>query len=406
MKELILVESYLCNLNCNYCEINNSIEDNYNNLENIKIRQALLDKTYINNIKNFFNKNQLNPNEIIKISLWGGEPTINLDIFFDFFQDLIIYFPNIKNFQITSNFVNIQNLIIFLSKIEENNIYNHKITIQLSYDGEHQTKINRKISPQIIYDNLQLFNKEKQKWNHLKIFLKINTVLSKEIIHENISVLHEDIIYLLNHFEIDKAQLNIQHPLILSKYDSNYFAQQIFRLHKIIRDPKIQFNFIENLKKNKEEDINKNIANIFYKKNKNSYFTGCGIGKEKITILYNGENIYCHDAIYGKNLNTKNDLRKNQQDTKFFENISNFNQNYDFQILKNTINLMDLLLENNLIDNSYNNKEKLIRHAYLLNKIQQCKEDNIITTGSIYGVDINYIILMCNGLLDIEEFLK
>lgn len=405
MKELILVESYSCNLKCSYCEINNSIEDEYYIVENEKCRKALIDKTYINNIKKYFYTHEINPKDILKISLWGGEPTLNLDIFFNFFKDLIIFFPNVEIFQITSNFVNITNLIKFLFKVNNENIFNKNIFIQISYDGEQQTKINRKVDSSIIYNNLLIFNKEKKDWKNLNIYLIINSVLSKEIIHENISVLYEDIIYLLNNFEIDKVYFNIQHPLILSKYDSNYFASQIFKLYKITKDSRIKINFIEQLKKSKKENINNNIVDIFYQKTNKIFFTNCGLGNQKITLLYNGESIYCHDAIYGNNINTKNDLRKNQQNTNFFQNFSNFNRKFDFEILINTVYLMNLLLENNLIDNSYQNKEKMIRHAYLLNSIQLCKEDNIITTGSIYGVDINYIILMCNGLLDIEDFI-
>lgn len=76
---------------------------------------ALKDNIYINNIKTYFNENKINPQNIFKISLWGGEPTINLDIFYNFFEELIIFFPNIQYFQITSNFINITNLISFLS---------------------------------------------------------------------------------------------------------------------------------------------------------------------------------------------------------------------------------------------------------------------------------------------------
>lgn len=401
-KELILIESCQCNLNCSYCEINNSIEDDINIVKNNEIRMALKDNIYINNIKTYFNENKINPQNIFKISLWGGEPTINLDIFYNFFEELIIFFPNIQYFQITSNFINITNLISFLSQVNNNKIFNKNFIIQVSYDGKNQTKINRNTDFSIIYNNLLLFNQNKIFWKNLNVCLKINSVLSESFIYENIENFYKEYIQLINQFQIDEIYLNIQHPLILSKENSKQFSLQILKLQKIIKNSKIKITFLEALKKVKKENINENIINIFYKKNNKKYFRHCGIGEQKITLLYTGKNIYCHDAIFGENLNTKNDLRKNQQNTDFFQNTAIFNYNFDYEILTNTIKIMDLLLENKLINESYNNKEKLMKHAYLLNSIQFCKEDNIITTGSIYGIDINYIILMCNGLLDIE----
>jgi sulfatase maturation enzyme AslB (radical SAM superfamily) len=88
-----------CNMACKYCYIEK--EKIPMATFNRKIREALGNKTFINNIKKVFS--DTSRQQIIHLSLWGAEPTINAPYFKEFSAELLNYFPNVTEFMFSTN---------------------------------------------------------------------------------------------------------------------------------------------------------------------------------------------------------------------------------------------------------------------------------------------------------------
>lgn len=88
-----------CNMACKYCYIEKDKQHmaGYNRA----IREALENKTFINNIRRVFDGESRN--NINNIALWGAEPTINAKYFAEFSHELLDHFPNCETFMFSTN---------------------------------------------------------------------------------------------------------------------------------------------------------------------------------------------------------------------------------------------------------------------------------------------------------------
>lgn len=69
---------------------------------NAKIRQALGDGSFVENIKRRFTDETIR-NQIQDLSLWGAEPTVNGQYFASFVPAILDYFPNMESFMFSTN---------------------------------------------------------------------------------------------------------------------------------------------------------------------------------------------------------------------------------------------------------------------------------------------------------------
>lgn len=172
----------LCNLNCKYCYI---CKDQAGGLKQIDqdIARSLQDGSYIKQILNFGDNIE---NTLYSISLWGGEPFLHIDRFLDVIEDWFGAFPNLKNFDTSTNFTvpgEVKKLQRLLSILETKGPAPHySITFQISIDGYPEMNDagrGENVTKRIL-----------ENWNELcnisydvnKISLRINTkpTLSKE----------------------------------------------------------------------------------------------------------------------------------------------------------------------------------------------------------------------------------
>jgi len=101
---------------------------------NIRLREDILSLAFFDRVVARFDKQ-----EIEYLGLWGGEPTLNLDVFSTILTDSFIsdYFPNLKNIHFSTNLsksISLSNIYLFLEAVKklEKPL---TISIQTSIDG-------------------------------------------------------------------------------------------------------------------------------------------------------------------------------------------------------------------------------------------------------------------------------
>ena len=87
-----------CNMACQYCYIDK--DKHAMAAYNADIRKALEDGSFIQVIKD---KTSSFKDQIESLSLWGAEPTLNGKYFPAFWEELIAYFTNCKEFMFSTN---------------------------------------------------------------------------------------------------------------------------------------------------------------------------------------------------------------------------------------------------------------------------------------------------------------
>lgn len=161
IKNITIMMSGTCNLQCKYCFINKT---DLNALSEI-------DKTLTNNLLNGFYISQINKyiedkKQINELQFWGGEPLLHLDDFSSVVDEWFKCLPNLSRFSMSTNLSLInshQKIISFGNVLEEmHDKYcpSNKpfvISIQVSIDGpEEITDISRGVgTTKKIIDNYQ-----------------------------------------------------------------------------------------------------------------------------------------------------------------------------------------------------------------------------------------------------------
>lgn len=466
INSITFIISESCNLNCSYCEIAKR-ETSFHLKEVDKIRESLLSGEYVQNYKTFFEKYNIDINKITNLALWGQEPTITLDAFNTQIIDILTWLPNINNMFFSTNGVAYEYKIIDLIKILNNYLkFNNKdfdLTIQFSFDGLEYTKAQRGIEPDIIINNIKSIIK---KLNNLDLFknFKINLILHGVINWDNMKSQLEtnNYNYWINNINLIKSlkKLNINKNISILPYG----AYIIFPYNATAEEGKIftqYFNFCLNSPIQDNENINilspfnlildgvTNIKNSFTNNdiytedqiinefnydygdkdifNTNIYKNyGCAPNTTMLKMRYNGLLFYCQNTMFNileEDIKNKtgidyslssfqinhpnfypNVLKDSREQVKNFINTMLIRDHYPHSLTySNIINLMFLLLQNQQINESYQNSKKLLKHAFYLSRIQQCFHAHMIETGSFYGVSLGIIRACCNGVLDIAE---
>ena len=140
LKQIDLMGSSSCNLNCSYCYINKNCSFfDYDKA----IKEAWEKQTYLNTVKKVIDKLNLSTNTVEDIQLWGGEPTLHMKSICKSGTQLGQLFPNITNFLIPTNWyqIDIKALIDFIYELDKNLTPREKsenrlnFHIQASVDG-------------------------------------------------------------------------------------------------------------------------------------------------------------------------------------------------------------------------------------------------------------------------------
>lgn len=130
-----LLFSANCNMKCKYCDVNNSTVDLrvYNN----ELRENIENGNYYNNIINSLGHLKY---ELTDISLWGLEPTINIDLFDKIIIPLLDYYENCNNLMLSTNaFLGYGSMEKFIKALDA---YKRPIKLALQFSLDGPTWIN------------------------------------------------------------------------------------------------------------------------------------------------------------------------------------------------------------------------------------------------------------------------
>ena len=152
----------------------------------------------------------------------------------------------------------------------------------------------------------------------------------------------------------------------------------------------------------------------------------CGNNRSELKIMWDGTLVNCQnhmfelhpeDLVNDGSVTSQAKIERAKQgyflnpltasDEEIDKNLSLFkkcNQNGFIFTYNEVLNLMYLLAKSKQIDSSYlYDKDKCMRHAFILTMIFACSYNNIIKTGSTLLRTTGYIRTYCNGAIDLIE---
>ena len=374
---ITLFSTALCNLKCNYCYINKC-----QNLKNV-------DNQIQENLKNSFNqviKYEPNiKNNLKTITIWGGEPILYLERIIEILPQYINYFPNLKNFFISTNFTldneieQLMKFIIFLQQYKRP----FNINLQLSIDGYKEMNDSQRglgstdkfienfkqlsvIKYNQTYINLQVFNKPTLSSNNLNYLLSLDQC--KEWYNFFNSFHKIDKIW-----QYRNSPWNFAEPYQYTKQDGEKYYQicnNLLQLHKTIPEVLLL--------------------------SKKSLCRDCGVIPHNLTPIGQNNFIPCHkgwfDDLDHQVILSKEELKELQLNILFAR------EDYE-QKLEN--DLIDLIINNTEIDNKYKDKDIILPTLILFKNKQYCPYNNHQVTGKWNKFSSNLIPLYYNGAIDL-----
>lgn len=140
IKQVSLLGSSICNLQCKYCYLHNQKTQNFYKILNDEVQNSWINHTYVANIKKVFEKIGANPKKTSRLGLWGGEPLIQIENFLQSSEELFNFFPNVDFFMIPTNFAWSEKIAekipIMISQFDTTRKVNEaEIHLQLSIDS-------------------------------------------------------------------------------------------------------------------------------------------------------------------------------------------------------------------------------------------------------------------------------
>ena len=187
IKQVSLLGASICNLQCQYCYLHNQKTQEFYKKLNNEIQESWINKNYVNNIKKVFEKIHANPNKTSRLSLWGGEPMIQIENFLQSSEDLFNFFPKVDFFMIPTNFAWSEKIaekipVMFLQFDQTRKINDAEIHLQLSIDSYKGIllKEGHHAQNKQYLKNFEILIKEtsKLKLNNTKIYIDIHSTAS------------------------------------------------------------------------------------------------------------------------------------------------------------------------------------------------------------------------------------
>ncbi len=428
---LDIIFSRNCNMKCSYCYISKNSPDKLA-LDNNKIREAIINKSFFKNIIKYFNEN--NKHQIAILSLWGAEPTLNADLFKDFIFDLLTYFTNVNTIMFSTNsLLGFSALNKFISALNEySKEYNRELSLQLQFSIDGPPYINDKTryqgaaknSIKTIFDIINYYNTQELKC-HVYIFPK--PTLSCDIfktLGENKAKIIEWYQFFCDidkqFTEINKNKnINIDFSGIPTLVNPGFHTNE---------DGKSFALFLQTIRKLKSEDIpdNQNRIPLFqscfsefwthedarFSHAPGSWYSShCSAGKNLLSVDYQGNLSLCHRAqdstydgnpdyfIWEKNITIykKTDISR----VSYNGVMLHASHEAECHMIKMVLTGMVLSGE---INRRYLEDPELLKWLCFFHLGTCCWVGETIDSGSMYVPTQSFIRLFCNGAL--EEILK
>lgn len=459
VRSLSLITSCGCNLKCDYCYINKSVNTESSLIQKNTIK-ALQDGSFFENVKKVLRKLEISPNKITNMSFWGQEPTLTLKYLNPNLEKILPFFPKLDNFQICSNGMGfVEDLINFIKNIDQNlQPDSGYINLQFSYDGLYSNEHFRHANSETIRKNIETFvialNQIKLK--KLKVEIIFHAVLSFDLMRKLQTL--EDIEKYYLHFDefanyfhtlninknvniVPDVGIALEVPVDVSQEDAMMLATFVKKAQRIPKNKylfgdtkrlsilgptnfyheildRFNFNSIYELMLaiTKDENLYKEALKVF------SQILYCANGYGELKIMYDGTLINCQNSIYEQDANNidpekniMNEVKRSLANHKYFINPLNATdeeiENYFdlFKVEKESCfyfmfsqvqTLIYYLAKAKQIDEKYLLNEKLfIESSYIIATMFCCAYNNLIRNGSAFIRDASIVREYCNGYL-------
>ena len=374
---ITLFSTALCNLRCNYCYINKC--QNLNDIDN-QVQQ---------NLKNSFNQIiHYEPNikyNLKTITIWGGEPVLHLERIIEILPQYINYFPNLKNFFISTNFTldnEIEQLKRFINFLQQyKRVFN--INLQLSIDGYKEMNDSQRGigSTDKFIENFKHLSSIEYNPDYIRLYVFNKPTLSAE---------------------------NLDYLLDIEQCEEWYnFFDSLYRINKLWKYRNSPWNFAEPYQYSKQDgekyyqicnnllQLNKIIPEVLLL-DKKSLCRDCGVIPHNLTPIGQGLFIPCHkgwfDDLNHQTILTQEQLKELQLNILFAR------ENYEQQLENN---LISLIINNDNVNKKYKNKDIILPTLILFKNKQYCPYNNHQVTGKWNKIPSNLIPLYYNGAIDL-----
>lgn len=140
INQLSVFGSSVCNLSCSYCYLHNKDTQEFYKALNEEIQNGWITGSYVNNIKQVYEKINADHLKTNRFQIWGGEPLIQIDNLLKSLKELLIFLPNVDFFMIPTNFAWPETIAKKIAKIaidydDTRNKHNSEFHLQLSIDS-------------------------------------------------------------------------------------------------------------------------------------------------------------------------------------------------------------------------------------------------------------------------------
>lgn len=415
-----------CNMKCSYCYIhkNPKAMKEYNNA----LRDSIINGEFQNKIINTFENSRETLNSL---SLWGGEPTVNSDLFEEFSIPIFDYFSKIDKLMISTNAKMEFNKGLFpffdsLKRYCQENKRKIKFTVQFSLDGPEWISEKTRSEEQIvgkILDNIHhsVLYAAKNCDEYFRLCFIFKPTISSfwwEYILDN-NLLEEWFLFFNN---IQKKYLSYQRqneyfqlnltpeptlviPDNFTKKDGILYTRWIKECIKIERSGILDAYHAPTVRRYINVWMD-SIGALEFSKDR----LKCSAGLTTYSINYLGEIMACHRNYDNYSMGEereaflKNELinpDKNNYKIDYTTAIYQSSHKFKEEVLRSEITA---LVSSGEIDKKYLKTEYLKILYVFLGALVCPYGEYAAGTGDLYMITLGYIRLLCNGAL--EELIK
>jgi len=374
-----------CNLNCNYCYYNKdfickSIED------------FIKSGDFIDRLS------ELNL-EFTSLSLWGAEPSYNLDYLSNYLNILLKKFPKLDTILFSTNLTKVEKIIQFIETLNKVDLAKGRVNldIQFSIDGdEYNTDLNRgrgthqKVLKglEILYNflenidlsikNIKLRNKVTFNINNIKYFVETSNSMQEYLcFFDMLSKRYKDI---GKNIIIDI----IPHPTFdLSYKYTKEDGELLSAFADIFNNSKLGIPYKRSFK---------NILNDLYHIDNIFRYT-CSSGKSSVAIDNNS--IYLCHRLFTEPKDNETHISMELYKYKGFS-YHHFNMLY----LNTNLCLIKELADNGQILSEYKDINNALLLAIFIKAVMYCISEFLVLTTSEFLIPVSIILLLGNGYFE------
>jgi len=411
-----------CTLECNYCYIKKT--------DDIKE----MDKEIVKWLHNPVLPDSIDGKAVTILTLWGGEPSLHLDVIANNIDKYKKILPNLKSFTISSNMSYPKHYDVFAKMIVGNDF---TVDIQISDDSELFNEVNRGITSKVIQRNALKLIELLTKYNcdftyHFKSTTNIDNF---KLMYDSDDALNNFFTYFDDFagkikdivgddkFNPMATSATIVCPGAYTKSDGIIFNNYLTKLFEWLINEKLSHCKNSNINLNYPERWTRQVMRMYDFTNNQRTFT-CSAGDSNIQIDSMGGLHPCHRPlffVYDNHLDSLRSLDSTPNDDveylkgglidvykKYYSmdhekmklHMRSYHDNYKHRMASTTAIIMEAALCGQ-IDKEYQNKKLAEIFAIFIQSCCGCPIENFFVTSSWHLTPISIIRLFGNGAFNL-----